>query len=347
MTGKCWGAEELSVEERHYKIIMAGVDQFGGNNEAAPLLRAFELGVERLGKEAIDTRYRQSAHRILRNIFRTGLMENPYLDAELTRKTVGCPAFVAKGKEAQRKSVVLLKNKNALLPLAKGTKVYIPDKVKKASFDWFGQLQPEKRFSPIQKETAARYFSVADTPQEADVAIVFMDSPISQGYRDGYKPISLQYRPYTANLARDKSIAGDDRGYRGVSNTTDNENELDILLQTKEAMGTKPVVACLSAVNPVVVSEFEPLVDAFIVDFSVEKELLLELVSGMYEPSALLPFQMPKDMRTVETQYEDVPFDMTPYTDELGSVYDYTFGLNWSGQINDERTKMFKRKTAQ
>jgi beta-glucosidase len=324
---------------------MAGVDQFGGNNEAAPLLRAFELGVERLGKEAVDTRYRQSARRILRNIFRTGLMENPYLDAELTKKTVGCPAFVAKGKEAQRKSVVLLKNKNTLLPLAKGTKVYIPDKVKKASFDWFGQLQPEKRFSPIQKETAARYFSVADTPQEADVAIVFMDSPISQGYRDGYRPISLQYRPYTANLARDKSIAGDDRGYRGVSNTTDNENELDILLQTKEAMGTKPVIACLSAANPVVVSEFEPLVDALIVDFSVEKELLLELVSGMYEPSALLPFQMPKDMRTVETQYEDVPFDMTPYTDELGNVYDYTFGLNWGGQINDERTKMFKRKT--
>jgi beta-glucosidase len=30
--GKSWGVEKLSVSERHYKVLMAGVDQFGGNN---------------------------------------------------------------------------------------------------------------------------------------------------------------------------------------------------------------------------------------------------------------------------------------------------------------------------
>ena len=30
--GKCWGVEELSVAQRHYEVIKAGVDQFGGNN---------------------------------------------------------------------------------------------------------------------------------------------------------------------------------------------------------------------------------------------------------------------------------------------------------------------------
>ena len=31
--GKSWGVENMTVAERHYKALEAGVDQFGGNNE--------------------------------------------------------------------------------------------------------------------------------------------------------------------------------------------------------------------------------------------------------------------------------------------------------------------------
>ena len=41
--GKPWGAEELSVAERHYRILMAGVDQFGGNNDKGPVLEAYKM----------------------------------------------------------------------------------------------------------------------------------------------------------------------------------------------------------------------------------------------------------------------------------------------------------------
>jgi beta-glucosidase len=37
--GKPWGVETLTVAERHYKLLMAGVDQFGGNNELVLSLR--------------------------------------------------------------------------------------------------------------------------------------------------------------------------------------------------------------------------------------------------------------------------------------------------------------------
>jgi beta-glucosidase-like glycosyl hydrolase len=47
MCGKPWGVAELSIEDRHYKVIMAGVDQFGGNNEIAPLLTAVSTGTAR------------------------------------------------------------------------------------------------------------------------------------------------------------------------------------------------------------------------------------------------------------------------------------------------------------
>jgi len=53
---------------------------------------------------------------------------------------------------------------------------------------------------------------------------------------------------------------------------------------------------------------------------------------------------MPSNMYTVETQYEDVPFDMTCHEDSEGNVYDFGFGLNWSGVIKDARTEKYGKK---
>ena len=80
-----WGAETLTVAERHYKILMAGVDQFGGNNEAGPVIEAYQMGVKEHGEKLMRARMEQSAVRLLKNIFRVGLFENPYLDIQETR----------------------------------------------------------------------------------------------------------------------------------------------------------------------------------------------------------------------------------------------------------------------
>lgn len=50
--GKCWGVEELSVVQRHYEALKAGVDQFGGNNDMKLVLAAFALGVKEFGQQA-------------------------------------------------------------------------------------------------------------------------------------------------------------------------------------------------------------------------------------------------------------------------------------------------------
>ncbi len=116
-----------------------------------------------------------------------------------------------------------------------------------------------------------------------------------------------------------------------------------LVRQTKKAMGDKPVVVILETGMPVVLSEIEPYADAILVSFEVQSQALMELVSGKREPSALLPMQMPADMSTVEKQYEDVPFDMECYRDADGNVYDFAFGLNWSGVISDSRTEEYAR----
>ena len=52
-------------------------------------------------------------------------------------------------------------------------------------------------------------------------------------------------------------------------------------------------------------------------------------------------FQPPASMEIVEAQMPDVPRDMECYKDAAGNVYDFAFGMNWGGVIDDERTAKY------
>lgn len=358
MAGKCWGVEHLSEAERHLKAIEAGVDQFGGNNDAAPVLEAYRMACEKYGEAAAIARFRRSACRLLLNIFRTGLFENPYLDLDASLATVGKAEYAAKGYESQLKSVTMLKNK--ALPLREGIKVYIPGRHIRPYPDFFGELTPDVRMDVPAKKTACDRFTVVDTPEEADAALCFIESPISFGYDmadrercgSGYVPVTLQYHPYRADTARETSLAGGDpledftnRSYRGKQNTAANEEDLDIVIETKKRMGAKPVIVSICLKNPMVMAELEPYADAILVDYGVDPRAVLDVITGRYEPTALLPVQIPESMETVEAQYEDVPFDMACYRDSEGNTYDFGFGLNYSGVICDARTEKYAKKS--
>lgn len=353
MSGKCWGVENLSVDERHYKALMAGVDQFGGNNEVQPVLNAYNMGVKEHGEKFMRERFEKSAVRLLLNIFRTGLFENPYLDADKSQELVGNPEFMKAGYDAQLKSLVMLKNKNNVLPIKERKKVYIPKRRIKESIDWFGNVIPAREIEPANKSIVEKYFDVVDNPKEADFSIVFIESPKTVGYtkEDGYLPISLQYRPYTAVNSRKTSIAGGDplesstnRSYLGKTNFASNESDLNIILETRKAIGKKPIIVSLNMTNPTVVEEFEHSVDAIIADFGSQTQAILDIISGNANPSGLLPFNMPYNMRAVEEQFEDVPHDMKCYKDELGNVYEFAYGLDFNGVIDDDRVKKYRVK---
>jgi beta-glucosidase len=353
--GKSWGTEKMSVAQRHYKVMMAGVDQFGGNNDIKPVLEAYQMGVAEHGETFMRARFEKSAVRLLLNIFRVGLFENPYLDAAETNAIVGKPDYMKAGYEAQLKSIVLIKNQNQTLPIQKGKTVYIPKRTTPAGINFFGFPTPEKTEYPVNLEIIKKYYTVTDNPSKADFAIVFIKSPISGGYSkadraaggNGYVPISLQLQDYTATTARTQSIAAGDpvvdptitnRSYANKTAKSNSYPDLNTILETKKAMQNKPVIVAVSITNPMVFAEFERSTDAIVGEFGVQTEALLDIVSGKTEPSGLLPLQMPIDMATVEKQFEDVPHDMIPYTDSTGNTYDFGFGLNWKGVIKDART---------
>lgn len=357
-SGKPWGVEGLTVAERHYKALMAGVDQFGGNNDKIPVLEAYEMGVKEHGEEWMLNRMRTSARRLLTNIFRTGLFENPYLDLVHTTAIVGCPDYMAEGYDAQTRSTVMLKNHANVLPVKGKKKVYIPNRHVPAYRGFWGSQVKAQDITPVSRELASKYFMVVDTPAEADIALVFIESPNSGcGYsldemkkgESGYIPISLQYNDYTARKARPQSIAGGDphekftnRSYLGKSTKTVNKGDMDLVVATKKAMGDRPVIVSINLSNPTVLKEIEPYADALFVTFDIQHQVILDFVTGQSEPSALLPMQMPADMDAVEEQAEDTPRDMRCYKDSDGNVYDFAYGLNWKGVINDERVKKYK-----
>ena len=360
ITGKPWGVENLTVAERHYKALIAGIDQFGGNNEAGPVLDAYKIGVNKSGEQAMRTRFEQSAVRLLRNMFQLGLFENPYLTPEVSALIVGEPEFMTAGYEAQKKSIVLLKNKKQVLPLKRNLTVYVPKKFTPAGKNFLGIDIPEKLDYPVNMDLVKKYFKVTDNPSEADVALVFVAGPDSgNGYSsedalkggNGYVPISLQYGPYTARNARAESIAGGDpkemfvnRTYKNKTITAINHTDLEMITRSFDQMKGKPVIVSIQLSNPAVVSEFEKMADGILVNFGVQDQALLDLLTGEQEPSGLLPLQMPANMETVETQKEDVPHDMQVHVDESGNRYDFAFGMNWKGVINDARVKKYKGK---
>ncbi|MDO8754106.1 MAG: glycoside hydrolase family 3 N-terminal domain-containing protein, partial [Anaerolineales bacterium] len=147
---KAWGVEHLSVAGRIQKAIEAGVDQFGG--EACPEVIVELVRSGRIKEERID----QSVRRLLRDKFRLGLFDNPYVDPDVAEQTVGKPEFRKVGELAQRKSIVLLKNDEGILPLKDGLKIYVEN---------------------INPETASQYGRVVKNLADADVAILRLNAP--------------------------------------------------------------------------------------------------------------------------------------------------------------------------
>jgi len=359
--GKSWGTEKMTIAERHYKAMMAGVDQFGGNNDIKPVLAAYQMGVKEHGEAFMRNRFEKSAVRLLLNIFRVGLFENAYLDPEETKAIVGKPEYMKAGYDAQLKSIVLIKNQNKTLPIAQGKTVYVPKRTTPPGVNFFGMPTPEKTEYPVNLDLIKKYYTVTDDPAKADFAMVFIKSPVSNGYSradreaggNGYVPISLQLKDYTATEARAQSMAAGDpvidptitnRSYLNKTSKSNSYPDLNTILDTKKAMNGKPVLVAITVSNPMVFGEFEKEVDAIVGEFGVQMEALLDIVSGKTEPSGLLPLQMPIDMTTVEKQFEDVPHDMIPYRDSNGNVYDFGFGLNWKGTIKDARTEKYSLK---
>ena len=118
INGRHWGVDSLSIEERYVKAIDAGIDQFGGEKDTKIVIGLLEKNL--ISVSRID----DSVKRILKNKFSLGLFDNPYVEENLVKDLVNTDRNIKLGQEAQKKSMVLLKN-DSILPLKKNLNIFL------------------------------------------------------------------------------------------------------------------------------------------------------------------------------------------------------------------------------
>jgi beta-glucosidase len=146
-----WGVEHLSEKERIKKIFDAGCDMIGGDSRTDLIIELVKEGA--LSEARID----ESLRRILRDKFTLGVFDNPYLDNSRLAIFEN-QSYKEKGKEAQRKSLVLLKNEDNILPLSKKVKAYVEG---------------------LSKEAVSKFATLVETPEESDVILLKLETPTS------------------------------------------------------------------------------------------------------------------------------------------------------------------------
>lgn len=374
-----WGAEDLSVDERHFEILKAGVDQFGGNNEIEPLREAYEMWDEAFENDEVDVdaeeRWNETGNRVLTNIFNVGLYEDPYQELEVSEDLIGNADFVDTGFQAQLDSVVVTKNDNGTIQCEaepasfEDMKVYIPSSYDtghpsawddgdyeegptvniEAAEEYFGEVVTDD--VELDDDEEVESYTAPDL-SDVDLVLVGMDNPDNGGNftntgrvddTDEWYPLSLQYRPYTADgdNVRKESIGGDtlddgskeNRSYYGNTSQISNESNLDAFERAVDAVEDSgediPVLSLVSISSGAVIpAEFEADSDAMLVGFGVSDSAMIEVALGIADSNGRLPITLPKDMDTVEANQEDVAGDLDPYVDSDGNSYEFGFGLS-------------------
>lgn len=158
--GMPWGVENLTRQERFVKAIDAGIDQFGGVSDSTDLQHAIDAG--KISQARID----ESVLRILEQKFALGQFENPFVVAEQASQIIGNSQSQHAANQAARASLVLLKNNEKLLPLKKGTKVYLHG---------------------IDKESAEKAGLLpVNSLDKADIALIRTTAPYEQLHKNFY-----------------------------------------------------------------------------------------------------------------------------------------------------------------
>ena len=268
---RAWGVEKLSEEERVKKVIDAGVDQFGGESCPEHIIKLVKDG------KLTEVRINESVKRLLRQKFELGLFDNPFVDEGNVTKVFTNAEFKKMADESQRRSITLLKNEKNVLPLKQNSlKIYVKN---------------------IDAKVAAQYGSVVSKPEEADMAIVRLNTP---------------YYPVESPIMMARMFHHGDLDFKG--------KEKDSILQILKAV---PTIVDINLDRPAVIPEISAAAKGLLADFGASDAAVLDVIFGKAKPGGKLPFELPSSMDAVRNQKEDLPYD------SKDPLYKFGFGLSY------------------
>lgn len=284
-----WGVEELTVEERYAKAIDAGVNLFAGNADPSLLLKAIDDGLVDSAK--VD----HSVYLLLKELFDLGLFENPYVDEAIATTITGSPTFQEEADIAQRKSIVLLRNENDVLPLKEGTKVYMELYAKP-----YGESV--RGAGEVFTGEDSHGITFVGSPEESDFTLLWLTPAMRPLFPANSSPLSV--------LLSDCAV---DVNY------------------INQLASKKPVVLVINFSNPFVIQEIfnENTAERYpgiLATFGVSMEALMDVLTGKFTPSGKLPITIPRSKEAVENNKEDVPGYLEG---EDYALFEYGHGLSY------------------
>jgi beta-glucosidase len=269
-SARAWGVEHLTEAERVLKAIAAGVDQFGG--ESCP---GHVVELVRAGRLA-ETRVDESVRRLLRLKFQLGLFDDPFVDETQIPQVFGDPDSVAFGLSSQQRAMTLLKNGDDVLPLQGQPKIFV------------------KNMSP---DVASEYSQVVDSPEEANFAILRLDTP--------WVPVETQ-NPFALGF------------HHGDLDFKD-EAKAEIL----DLLRKVPTIVVIYLDRPAVIPEVAEAAKALLGEYGASDAAVLNVIFGKAKPEGRLPFELPSSMKAVRNQKADLPHDSE------NPLYPFGFGLSY------------------
>ena len=261
--GRHWGVGDLSISERYEKSINAGVDQYGGENKP-------EFVVELVNEGKItEERINASVRRILTNKFELGLFENPFVDEGLVIELVNKKDYIEQGLDAQRKSIVLLSNKDNTLPLTNNINIFVDG---------------------IDEDVASRFGNIVDNHENADYVILFLNTVFN-----GQQPSGI-------DRVLDNMLAT-----MFPNNDLDYNDEINAKIEKYSKESKLIIVSDLN--RPAILTNANEKSLGLIGTFGVEDKVILETIFGENNPTGKLPFEIPSSMEEVKEQFSDVADD--------------------------------------
>jgi beta-glucosidase len=245
------------------KAVQAGVDEFGGTERADLLVDAVHAG------ELSEARLDSSVVRILTQKFAQGLFEHWFVHPDSAARIVGNPTFVAAGLDAQRRALVLLENKDRVLPLrapqGRALRVYLHG---------------------ISPDVATHEgWTVVTDPLKADVAVIRLNAPFE--------------RPHP------QFVFGQ-FFHEGTLAFKDDDQDFATF---KHVSAVVPTIVTVYLDRPAILTPLKEKARALIANFGVSDAALIDVLVGRARPSGKLPFELPSSMEAVQAQRSDVPHD--------------------------------------
>ena len=261
--GRHWGVDDLTISERYEKSINAGVDQYGGENKPEYVVDLVNEG--KISEERID----QSVRRILTNKFELGLFENPFVDENLVSELVNRADYIEEGLDAQRKSVVLLSNKDNTLPLPKDINIFVDG---------------------MNKDEASNFGNVVESPENADYVLLFLNTVFNGNQPSGIdRVLDNMLSTMFPNM---------DLNY---------SDEINEKIERYSRVSKLIIISDLN--RPAILTTAYEKSFGLVGTFGVQDLVILETIFGDNNPTGKLPFEIPSSMEAVENQYPDVADD--------------------------------------